>query len=141
MKTLKRIALGIDSLIEAFAQIALLSMILIVTLQVMTRKLFHFVLFWSEEVTLLLLVWFAFGLYLIISGSEFQEMDGRYPVGIPQAARPADPRRAAADLMRLIVFSRYSVHRRFGILACIREGPSFVRCRHICPIRSSARRR
>ena len=112
MRTLKRIALGIDSFVEAFAQIALLAMILIVTLQVMTRKLFHFVLFWSEEVTLLLLVWFAFlgiaigfreklhlaidsftaklpasfnwvldkiiyastfgfGLYLIVSGSEF----------------------------------------------------------------------
>ncbi|PZE19819.1 TRAP transporter small permease [Paenibacillus xerothermodurans] len=60
MKALKRIALAIDSFVETFSLLALLSMILIVTLQVMTRKLFNFVLFWSEEITLLLLVWFSF---------------------------------------------------------------------------------
>ncbi|MDF2959356.1 MAG: Tripartite ATP-independent periplasmic transporter, DctQ component [Paenibacillus sp.] len=60
MKALKRIALSIDSFFESFSMLALLAMILIVTVQVMTRKLFNFVLFWSEEVTLLLLVWFSF---------------------------------------------------------------------------------
>ncbi|AFH59487.1 TRAP transporter small permease [Paenibacillus caseinilyticus] len=60
MQQLKRIALWFDSLLENLAQIALLSMILIVTVQVLTRKLFNYVLPWSEEVTLLLLVWFAF---------------------------------------------------------------------------------
>jgi TRAP-type C4-dicarboxylate transport system permease small subunit len=60
LKALKRIALSIDSFFEGFSMIALLAMILIVTVQVMTRKLFNFVLFWSEEVTLLLLVWFSF---------------------------------------------------------------------------------
>ncbi|MCR8633823.1 MULTISPECIES: TRAP transporter small permease [Paenibacillus] len=60
MKALKRIALSIDSFFENFSMLALLAMILIVTVQVMTRKLFNFVLFWSEEVTLLLLVWFSF---------------------------------------------------------------------------------
>ncbi|TMV15966.1 TRAP transporter small permease [Paenibacillus thermoaerophilus] len=35
-------------------------MTIIVTLQVFTRKLFNFVFFWSEEVTILLLVWFSF---------------------------------------------------------------------------------
>ncbi|WP_416358653.1 TRAP transporter small permease subunit [Brevibacillus thermoruber] len=30
------------------------------TMQVFTRKLFNFVFFWSEEVTLLLLGWLAF---------------------------------------------------------------------------------
>ncbi|ULL19213.1 TRAP transporter small permease [Paenibacillus sp. H1-7] len=60
MKTIKRAALWVDSFFEMFSLTALLAMILIVTTQVMTRKLFHFVLFWSEEVTLLLLVWFSF---------------------------------------------------------------------------------
>ncbi|WP_246314037.1 TRAP transporter small permease [Paenibacillus foliorum] len=57
---MKRIALSIDSFFENFSMVALLAMILIVTVQVMTRKLFNFVLYWSEEVTLLLLVWFSF---------------------------------------------------------------------------------
>ncbi|WP_282939235.1 TRAP transporter small permease [Paenibacillus sp. RC67] len=60
MKALKKAALWIDSFFESFSMTALLAMILIVTTQVLTRKLFNFVLFWSEEVTLLLLVWFSF---------------------------------------------------------------------------------
>lgn len=60
MDTLKRIAKAIDTIFESVALIGLTSMILIVITQVMTRKLFNFVFFWSEEVTLLLLVWFAF---------------------------------------------------------------------------------
>lgn len=60
MKTLKRIALWIDSLFENFALIALASMTIIVTIQVITRKLFNHVFYWSEEVTLLLMVWFSF---------------------------------------------------------------------------------
>ena len=60
METLKKIAMAIDTIFESIALLGLASMILIVTTQVMTRKLFNFVFFWSEEVTLLLLVWFAF---------------------------------------------------------------------------------
>lgn len=60
MKALSRIALVIDSIFESMALIGLTSMILIVVTQVVTRKLFNFVFFWSEEVTLLLLVWFSF---------------------------------------------------------------------------------
>lgn len=60
MKIVKRIALGIDSVFENFALIALTSMTLIVMVQVITRKVFNFVFFWSEEVTLLLMVWFSF---------------------------------------------------------------------------------
>lgn len=60
MKTLKRIALFIDSIFENFALTAIIAMALIVTMQVITRKLFNFVFFWSEEVTLLLMVWFSF---------------------------------------------------------------------------------
>lgn len=60
METLKRIALRIDTIFESIALIGLASMIIVVTMQVLTRKLFNFVFFWSEEVTLLLLVWFAF---------------------------------------------------------------------------------
>ncbi|TBL81719.1 TRAP transporter small permease [Paenibacillus thalictri] len=60
MKTLKRIALLIDSFFENFALVALASMTIIVTIQVITRKLFNHVFFWSEEITLLLMVWFSF---------------------------------------------------------------------------------
>ncbi|MDQ0059037.1 TRAP transporter small permease [Paenibacillus harenae] len=59
-KTLKRIALAVDSLFENFALISIASMAIIVAIQVITRKLFNFVFFWSEEVTLLLMVWFSF---------------------------------------------------------------------------------
>lgn len=59
-KTIKRIALAIDSFFEHFALIAIVAMVVIVTIQVITRKLFSFVFFWSEEVTLLLMVWFSF---------------------------------------------------------------------------------
>jgi TRAP-type C4-dicarboxylate transport system permease small subunit len=52
-------ALLIDRIVEVFALSAMAAMTLIVTLQVMTRKLFNFVFFWSEEITLLLLIWFA----------------------------------------------------------------------------------
>ncbi|MCX7781294.1 MAG: TRAP transporter small permease [Negativicutes bacterium] len=60
MEQIKKIALFIDTVFESIALIGLASMILVVTLQVVTRKLFNFVFFWSEEVTLLLLVWFSF---------------------------------------------------------------------------------
>ncbi|MFB5269246.1 TRAP transporter small permease [Paenibacillus enshidis] len=57
---LKSAALGIDRAIETFAVSAVALMTLIVTVQVITRKLFGFVFFWSEELTLLLLIWFSF---------------------------------------------------------------------------------
>lgn len=60
MQSLRKFALWYDTVFESVALVALSSMILVVTLQVMTRKLFNFVFFWSEEVTLVLLVWFAF---------------------------------------------------------------------------------
>lgn len=60
MKLLRRIVLAIDTGLETFALTSLLTMIIIVSVQVLTRKVFNFVFFWSEEVTLLLLVWFAF---------------------------------------------------------------------------------
>lgn len=60
MKPLTKIALWIDTVLETFILIALSAMVLIVTAQVFTRKLFNYVAPWSEEITLLLLVWFAF---------------------------------------------------------------------------------
>ncbi|MFB5675216.1 TRAP transporter small permease [Paenibacillus terreus] len=60
MQGLKSTALGIDRAIETFAVSAVALMTLIVTVQVITRKLFGFVFFWSEELTLLLLIWFSF---------------------------------------------------------------------------------
>jgi TRAP-type C4-dicarboxylate transport system permease small subunit len=50
----------IDKKIEAFAIVLIIAMVIIVFAQVMTRKLFNFVFFWSEEVTLLCLTWFSF---------------------------------------------------------------------------------
>ena len=60
MSALKKFLLALDSFAESFALLSILTMVLIVTMQVITRKLFNFVFFWSEEVTLLLLAWFAF---------------------------------------------------------------------------------
>jgi TRAP-type C4-dicarboxylate transport system permease small subunit len=60
IRKLKAAVLWIDRAIETFAVSAVALMTMIVTLQVVTRKLFDFVFFWSEELTLLLLVWFSF---------------------------------------------------------------------------------
>ncbi len=60
MQTLKRLLTTIDRTVEGFAILCLLAMIIIVTVQVFTRKLFNFVFFWSEEITLLLLAWFSY---------------------------------------------------------------------------------
>ncbi|HWQ62182.1 MAG TPA: TRAP transporter small permease [Negativicutes bacterium] len=60
MQALKQILKSVDRTLEGFAIICLLAMILIVTTQVFTRKLFNFVFFWSEEITLLLLAWFSY---------------------------------------------------------------------------------
>ena len=56
----KKALLAVDSFVESFCLLSMLLMVLIVSLQVITRKMFNFVFFWSEEVTLLLLAWFAF---------------------------------------------------------------------------------
>ena len=60
MEYIKKFFKAIDSIFEKFTLVALVSLIFIVTTQVMTRKLFNFVFFWSEEITLVLLAWFAF---------------------------------------------------------------------------------
>ncbi|PLS08501.1 TRAP transporter small permease [Neobacillus cucumis] len=60
MNVIKKIGLDIDGVFEKFTLLSLVALILVVTTQVMTRKLFNFVFFWSEEITLLLLAWFAF---------------------------------------------------------------------------------
>ncbi|WP_234987164.1 TRAP transporter small permease [Bacillus sinesaloumensis] len=52
--------LKLDSIIETIAVYMLVVMTLIVSLQVATRKIFNVVFFWSEEVTILLLIWFSF---------------------------------------------------------------------------------
>lgn len=60
MSVIRRLLLAIDSFVENFCLLSILTMVIIVSVQVVTRKLFNFVYFWSEEVTLLLLAWFAF---------------------------------------------------------------------------------
>jgi TRAP-type transport system small permease protein len=57
---IKKVFKIIDSIFEKFTLLFLVALIFVVTTQVMTRKLFNFVFFWSEEITLLLLAWFAF---------------------------------------------------------------------------------
>lgn len=57
---LKAAARRFDQMVENVALTAMALMTVIVTVQVVTRKLFHFVFFWSEELTLLLLIWFSF---------------------------------------------------------------------------------
>lgn len=57
---IKSAALKVDKAIETIAVTAVALMTLTVTLQVITRKIFNFVFFWSEEITLLLLIWFSF---------------------------------------------------------------------------------
>lgn len=60
MAAVKRFFLAVDTFAETFCLLSILTMVIIVTIQVFTRKLFNFVFFWSEEVTLLLLAWFSF---------------------------------------------------------------------------------
>lgn len=50
----------IDNIFEKLTLLSLILLVIIVTLQVVTRYFFNFVFFWSEEITLLLLVWFGF---------------------------------------------------------------------------------
>jgi TRAP-type C4-dicarboxylate transport system permease small subunit len=57
---LAKFFIRIDKGIEAFSIVLIIAMVFIVFTQVMTRKLFNFVFFWSEEVTLLCLTWFSF---------------------------------------------------------------------------------
>lgn len=56
----KKVALWIDSFIENAALIAVALMTLIITVKVLTRKLFHIDFYWSDEITLLLFIWFSF---------------------------------------------------------------------------------
>jgi TRAP-type transport system small permease protein len=60
LEFLKRLFVRIDKVIEGFAITLLVSLIVIVFMQVVTRKIFGFVFFWSEEITLLCLTWFCF---------------------------------------------------------------------------------
>jgi TRAP-type transport system small permease protein len=58
--SIARFFLAVDKVIEGFCIVLLVLMILIVFTAVITRKLFHFMFAWSEEVTLLCLTWFTF---------------------------------------------------------------------------------
>ena len=60
MNQLKKLALKIDTAFETVSILFLLGVIIVMAVQVATRKLFNFVFFWSEEAILLCLVWFSF---------------------------------------------------------------------------------
>lgn len=60
MKSLKKFFLTVDRIIEEFTKISLLAMIVIVCVQVFSRKLFNFTFSWSQDVTMLLMLWFSF---------------------------------------------------------------------------------
>jgi len=55
-----RFFLKVDKIAEGFCITLLVLMILNVFMAVITRKLFRFQFFWSEEITLLCLTWFTF---------------------------------------------------------------------------------
>jgi TRAP-type C4-dicarboxylate transport system permease small subunit len=57
---LKKIALQIDTAFETVTILFLLGVIIVMAVQVLTRKLLNFVFFWSEEAILVCLVWFSF---------------------------------------------------------------------------------
>jgi TRAP-type C4-dicarboxylate transport system permease small subunit len=56
----KKAALWLDRFIENLALSAAALMTIIVTVKVLTRKLFHFDFYWSDEIILLLFIWFSF---------------------------------------------------------------------------------
>lgn len=60
MNLIKKVYSFIDHIFEKLTLLSLILLVFIVTLQVITRYFFNFVYFWSEEITLLLLVWFGF---------------------------------------------------------------------------------
>lgn len=60
MKLIKKLYSIMDNIFENFTLLSLVLLVFIVTMQVITRYFFNFVFFWSEEITLLLLVWFGF---------------------------------------------------------------------------------
>lgn len=60
MNLIKIVYSFIDHIFEKLTLLSLILLVFIVTLQVITRYFFNFVYYWSEEITLLLLVWFGF---------------------------------------------------------------------------------
>jgi TRAP-type transport system small permease protein len=56
----KKFILAADKVVDIFCIVLIVAMILIVFTAVITRKLFHFMFAWSEEITLLCLTWFTF---------------------------------------------------------------------------------
>jgi TRAP-type C4-dicarboxylate transport system permease small subunit len=56
----KKFFLTVDKAVDIFCIVLIVAMILIVFTAVITRKLFHFMFAWSEEITLLCLTWFTF---------------------------------------------------------------------------------
>jgi TRAP-type C4-dicarboxylate transport system permease small subunit len=57
---IKKFFLTVDKAVDVFCIVLIVAMIAIVFTAVITRKLFHFMFAWSEEITLLCLTWFTF---------------------------------------------------------------------------------
>lgn len=96
---LKKIAAGLDRLVELLALTSLALMVMIVTVQVFTRTFGNFVFYWSEEITLLLLIWTAFlGIAL-----GFREM---LHLSMDSLARrlPATVQKMLAKLITVVIF-------------------------------------
>lgn len=60
LEKVNRLMDAIFNLLQAYSKIVLLAVVLIVSAQVVSRKLFNHSIIWSEEVALLLMVWMAF---------------------------------------------------------------------------------
>jgi TRAP-type C4-dicarboxylate transport system permease small subunit len=89
----KKFFLTVDKAVDVFCIILIVVMIAIVFTAVITRKLFHFMFAWSEEITLLCLTWFTF----IGIGIGFRE---RLHIGMDLFEKL--PKKALAFLDRLI---------------------------------------
>lgn len=60
MNFLNRLLKAIFRVLEAYSKIVVAGVVLLICAQVVSRKLFHHSIIWSEEVVLLLMVWVAF---------------------------------------------------------------------------------
>ena len=50
----------IFNVLQTYSKVVLLGVVLLVSAQVISRKILHYSIVWSEEVALLLMVWMAF---------------------------------------------------------------------------------
>lgn len=60
MNSIKKLLGYIENAIEYLSMATLVIMVILIFTQVITRYIFHFVLTWSEETSIILMIWFGF---------------------------------------------------------------------------------